>query len=135
MLDPTENLKDLKAKFANEAAADAEYQQYTSARIAASLITPEGKRINFTNYEYYTKDTDIMEYLNNQIAKGLKGFKRGKMVRASEINPMAALKRKHIEEFLASQAGRDFSSGTLSPEEVRKKSSILGSGGVAAAGV
>jgi len=114
--------------------AAAEYKQYTSSKISTCLFTPTGKRINFTNYEYYTKDPEIMEYLDYEIANGLIGFKAGKMVKAEDINPMAALKRRHIEEFLASQEGRDYSSGTLSAAELMKKSAMLSSSGVAAAG-
>ncbi len=87
-----------------------QYQQYTSSRISTCLITPTGKRINFTNYEYYTKDPEIIAYLDNLIKARVRGFTKGAVVTAEDINPMAALKRKHIQEFLDSQAGRKFDS-------------------------
>lgn len=111
-----------------------EYQQYASTRLSICLIVPGGKRINFTNYEYYTKDPEIMEYLDTQIAKGLRGYAKGKRVRAEDINPMAALKRKHIEEFMASQEGRDFTSRLADPEKIAQKAAMLSTSGVAAAG-
>jgi len=86
----------------------AEYQQYTSSRISTCLITPTGKRINFSNYQYYTKDPEIVRYLDKEIAQGLRGFVKGKILTAAELDPEAAKKRKIIDEFKASQEGREF---------------------------
>ena len=108
----------------------AEFQQYTSALVATCLFTPTGKRINFANYEYYTKDSEIIEYMDAQLKIGLRGFKKGEIVLAEDINPMAALKRKHIEEFLASQVGRDFTAANADPAKVAAKAAILSSTGV-----
>lgn len=84
------------------------YQQYASSRVSTCLITPTGKRINFTNYQYYTKDPEIMRYLDREIATGLKVITKGKKLTADELNPEAAKKREIIEEFKASQEGREF---------------------------
>lgn len=86
-----------------------EYQQYSSARISTCLVTPSGIRINFTDYSYYTSNKEIIAYLDKTISDGSKAIKRGMLVSADEINPAMAAKRKIIEEFKASQAGRDFS--------------------------
>ncbi len=86
----------------------AEYQQYTSSRVSTCLITPTGKRINFSSYQYYTKDPEIVAYLDAEISRGLIGFIKGKMLAAAELDPEAAKKREIIEEFKASQEGRDF---------------------------
>ena len=107
------------------------YTQYTSSRIATCFITPGGKRINFTNYEYYTQDLENISYLDREIERGIRGIIKGKQVTAEDINPLSAQKRKHIEEFLASQAGRDFSSGKISSQEAAMKSSIMSSADVA----
>jgi hypothetical protein len=137
MSDVSEALKNLKSGSNKEDSTPAPatqveelYQQYTCSRVSTCLITPTGKRVNFTNYEYYTKDPDIIEYLNAEIQNGIRGIKSGQQVKAADINPMAALKRKHIEEFLASQDGRDYSSGTLSPEKLAAKSAMLSTAGV-----
>ena len=107
------------------------YTQYTSSRISTCLITPSGKRINFTNYEYYTQDLENISYLDREIDRGIRGITKGKQVTEADINPLTAQKRKHIEEFLASQTGRDFSSGKLSKEEAVTQSSIMSSKEVA----
>lgn len=101
------------------------YTQYTSSRLATCFITEAGIRINFTNYEYYTKNPVVIEYLDSQIAQGQRTIAKGKQVKAEDINPMAAKKRKHIEEFLASQVGRDFSAGKITKEEAAMQASIM----------
>ena len=86
-----------------------EYQQYQSARVSTCLVTPAGQRINFTNYNFYTKDADTIAYLDGAIEKGMRAISKGEKLSADEINPAAAAKRKIIEDFKASQEGRDFS--------------------------
>jgi hypothetical protein len=147
MSDATDAIKKMKAKSKEEAPAapayeapklepkaapepENIYQQYTCSRVSTCMITPLGKRANFTNYEYYTKDPDIIEYLDAEIEFGVRGIKKGALVAAEDINPMAALKRQHIEEFLASQEGRDYSSGTLSKAELARKAGMLSTSGV-----
>ena len=97
-----------------EPAQIAEYQQYTSSRIATCLITQSGKRINFTNYQYYTKDPDIIAYMDTELKNGLRGFRKGKKLTATELDPETAKKREIIDEFKASQEGREF--GNTKPE-------------------
>ena len=103
------------------------YQQYTSARVSTCLITQSGKRINFTNYQYSTKDPEIIAYLDREIANGLIGFTKGKRVTAEELNPEIAKKRKIIEEFKASQEGREFGN----TKDVADRSTALSSDQVA----
>jgi hypothetical protein len=85
-----------------------EYQQYIAARVSTCLITTTGKRINFINYQYYTKDPEIVSFLDKEISQGLKGFTKGKVLTAEELNPEAAKKRAIIDDFKASQEGREF---------------------------
>ena len=96
---------------------EAEYQQYTSSRNATCLITQSGKRINFTNYQYYTKDPDIIAYMDTELKNGLRGFRKGKKLTATELDPEAAKKREIIDEFKASQEGREF--GNTKPKSER----------------
>lgn len=84
------------------------FQHYLCSRISNILITPKGTKITFTNYELFTDDPDVVHYLDTEIEAGLKIISRGRIVSKEDTQPMAALKRKHIEEFLASQQGRDF---------------------------
>jgi len=104
-----------------------QYQQYTASRASTCLITPTGKRINFTNYQYYTKDPEIVAYLDREIASGLRGFTKGKVLTAEELNPEAALKRKIIDEFKDSQEGREFGN----TKAVEDRTTALSSGQVA----
>lgn len=138
MSDPKVDLSAIKEKAASSAtpaatAKDKElYQHFTSARISTCFITPGGKRVNFTNYEYYTKDPEIIAYLEKEIASNPRcGVTVGEKVAAEDINPMAALKRKHIQEFLESQKGRDFSAANVTEEEKQKRASIASSADVA----
>lgn len=106
-----------------------EYQSYTSARISTCLVTPGGIRINFTDYSLYTKNEDVIEYLNKTIKDGCKAIKIGERLSADEINPAAAFKRKVIEEFKASQEGRDFSGqGVMAAKAAAGQSGGAGTG-------
>lgn len=111
------NLPELPAAEVPKVKEKAEYQQYTASRVSTCLITPTGKRINFSNYQYYTKDPEIIRYLDKEITAGLKGLIKGKVLTASELNPEAAKKREIIEEFKVSQEGREF--GSTKPESER----------------
>ncbi len=80
-------------------AQEATYQSYESARDSMQMITDTGKRIKFIGKQYITDDQDCIEYLNEQIKRGLKTITKGKLLTALESNPMEALKAAHFEEF------------------------------------
>lgn len=79
------------------------YQHYSSARVALRMITPRGKRINFVNHSFITDDEEIISYLDSEIRGGLNVISRGERMTHDAADPMSALKRKIIKEFLASQ--------------------------------
>jgi hypothetical protein len=79
------------------------YQHYTSARVSVRLITHTGGRITFTGYEFITRDKSIIEYLDTEIANGLVGIIKGALLTSDEADPVAAMKRKHIAEYLAEE--------------------------------
>ncbi len=113
-----------------------EYQQYSSARISTCMVTPGGIRINFTDYTYYTKNEEVMEYLDKAIDDGCKAITKGVRVSADEINPAAAAKRKIIEEFKKSQEGRDFSGqGVMAAKAAAGLAGGAGTGVVTSDGV
>lgn len=93
------SLDALKTNSISETTIEEKYQHYSSARIAMRLITDKGKRIVFTGYEFLTQDEDIIEYLDTEIKQGLPGIAKGKLMTASESDPMEALRRKHIKEY------------------------------------
>lgn len=112
------------------------FQQFSCVRQSTCLITPTGKRVNFTDYEYYTKDQEIIDYLKQQIEAGLRIIKVGAVVSAEDINPAAALKRKHIKEFLESQEGRDYTAVSEAKKLVEEgKTAGAGTGAVNTTGV
>lgn len=83
--------------------ADTEYQCYASSRPSMQLITTKGKRIAFVSSQFITTDRDIIEYLDDEISRGLNLVTKGKPMTADEIDPMSALKKKHIAEYLAKE--------------------------------
>ena len=80
------------------------YQHYNCARIAMNMVTEEGKKIRFVNHQYITADELEIAYLNDQIDRGLKVITKDKLMTLEEADPMAALKRKHIAEYLAKES-------------------------------
>lgn len=89
------------------------FQHYSYSRVSTQLVTEKGKLIKFNNYEFITSDKECIDYLDEQIAGGLIGFAKGKLLTASEANPKERLKKEIIAEYLANQEklkapGRDF---------------------------
>lgn len=101
--DPIEDATRNGIHTATPAVEETKFQRYTSARPSGKLITKAGKRIGFTNFEFFTKDQDIIDYLDEEIAGGLQGFVKGKLMTKSERDPMEVLRKKHFEEFKATQ--------------------------------
>lgn len=82
------------------------FQSYTSSRQSTRMITPEGLRFSFVNFQLITKDESIIAYLDDEIKKGLAsaGITKGKPMTSAEANPMEALKEKLREELKAEMA-------------------------------
>lgn len=80
------------------------FQHYKSSRQAMKMISKTGRKIIFVNYQYMTCEKDIIEYLNEEIELGLNVITKGELLTSEEADPMAALKRKHIAEYLAKKA-------------------------------
>lgn len=80
------------------------FQHYTSSRQSMQMITCLGRKIVFVGYSYMTCEQEIIDYLDDEIKKGLKVVTKGKLLTSKEADPMEALKTKHREEFLAEQA-------------------------------
>lgn len=101
----TPDMTNLKNTLANKEKEDAvpKYQHYKSSRTAMRLITVKGKKIIFSGYEFITQDEDIIEYLDYEIKQGLPGIVKGELLTVDEANPMEALRRKHVTEYLEQQ--------------------------------
>ena len=79
------------------------YQQYTSSRQSMKMITTKGRKIIFVGYKYMTCEKEIIDYLDHEIANGLKVVTKGELLTSKEADPMEALKTKHIKEYLAKE--------------------------------
>lgn len=80
------------------------YQHYKSSRVSMRMITTTGRMIAFTNYQFITCDQDLISYLDDEIGKGVNVVTKGELLTHSESDPMEALKRKHIAEYLEKEA-------------------------------
>jgi len=81
---------------------DLKYQHYSCSKQSTKLVTTNGKTVVFTNYSLITKDEDVIDYLNDEIKKGLNIITKGQLLTHKEADPMEALKAKHVKEYLAS---------------------------------
>ena len=61
------------------------YQHYKSSRISMRMITPTGGRITFTGYEFITRDKDIIDFLDEEISKGLREVTKGELLTKESI--------------------------------------------------
>lgn len=102
--DITENKPIVMAETKDKSAQSVMWQQYKSARPSVRTITSSGKRICFTNYEYFTREKDVVEWLDSEISNyGLPGITKGELMSTSERDPMEKLKKQHIAEYLAAE--------------------------------
>ncbi len=86
---------------------DVVYQQFHSNRSSMSMTTPEGGTMNFMHHKFITSNPVFIAYLQLEIASGNSFIRQDevdKELTLADLDPMAALKKKHIEEFLAEQA-------------------------------
>ena len=86
-----------------------EYHVYHCARDNMRMHTPDGQEIRFTHKRHITDNPKHIEYLDSEVEAGnifISVDKEKPVVTSSDLDPMAALKRKHIKEFLAEQAAQ-----------------------------
>ena len=90
---------------ASKEAPEKQYQSYTCSRKSTKVITTKGRLLRFVHSQYVTDSKEEIEYLDHEISiGGLRGITKGKPVASAHADPMAALKRKHIAEYLAAEA-------------------------------
>ena len=83
------------------------YNQYFSSRPKIGITMPSGKRIDFIGGTYLTAKQDEIAFLDEQIALGHQMIfvrKGAEVVDADALDPLAAVKKKAVEEYLAQQA-------------------------------
>lgn len=93
------------------------FKMYESSRASVRLITPKGFRISFAGGKYITQNEEAIEYLDKCIKEGVAGITFAGDVTSDDLNPEAALRKKHFAEFLEMQKqltdpNRDFGTTT-----------------------
>ena len=83
------------------------FQHYACSRQAMRMITPEGRKITFVGHKYITAEEAIIAYLDAEIANGLRVITKGELLTSLEADPLEALRRKHVAEYLASQKAEE----------------------------
>lgn len=83
-----------------------QFHQYFSNRMRLTIVTPRGKQLYFNGFTYVTDKADEIEFLDGEIAAGNKMLyvkEEQKVVTAEQLDPVAAIKKKAVEEYLAAQ--------------------------------
>jgi len=86
-----------------KASSGTKFQHYKSALTSMQLISSKGTKIVFIGHQFVTCDPDAMEYLNEEIERGLVGITKGELMTREEADPMTALKKQWEEEYKAKQ--------------------------------
>lgn len=87
------------------------YQAYSSSVPMMRMVTPTGRHIIFTDGSFITDNSELIQYLDGEIAAGLNVITKGEKVATPEKDPMAGLRERIIAEYFAAQsanAGKDF---------------------------
>ena len=79
------------------------FQHYHYSRAATQMITPTGKKFSFVNHKLITADSEIIEHLNAEIAKGLNVITKGAFLTSKEADPMRAIKDAAVAEYKKEQ--------------------------------
>lgn len=111
MKTPTTPKVNLNTASVTPKAAEPKVQEYKFSRPCSKLITESGKIITFINYTFLTLDQECIDYLDQQIAGGMTELAKGSLMTATEADPMSALKRKHIQEYLDAQSAQSANPG------------------------
>ena len=90
-------------------APTADKRLYKSTFPVVNVISPIGKVIEFRGGIFITDETDLIEYLDDQVAKRAFGGQiyidpNARTITAEQENPMLALKKKFYEQFQKDQA-------------------------------
>lgn len=80
---------------------------YKSSQRNVNFIFPNGRTAHFKNSTYFTSNAYEIAVLDSEVASGhpvISYDPNHKYITEEEKNPMLALRKKHIEEYLAEQA-------------------------------
>ena len=79
------------------------FQTFRMSRVQTKMITTTGQVLAFRDHQYITADEDEIAYLELCIQKKVPGLSKGKPVTSSERDPMEALRKKIISDYLAEE--------------------------------
>jgi len=82
---------------------EVEYQTYQSTMKSHKMVTTAGKVLHFIDNKFVTNNEDDIAYLDAEIKAGFPYVRKGEVVTSSDLDPMAALRKKMYAEFLAEQ--------------------------------
>lgn len=107
-----------------------EKRLYKSTNKFCNVVTPRGKFIHFKGGMYVTDNIEEIEWLdaaikNNEFANAIFIDPNARTITAEQENPLLALKKKHIEEYLREQAAMmnpDNDMGTSEPGKLKAAS-------------
>ena len=80
-----------------------QYQTYFHSMSSSKMLTDKGTPIIFQEHKCYTDVQEVMDYLDKEIAGGLKLITKGELVTSEDLDPMAAIKKRVIAEYLKDQ--------------------------------
>ena len=80
------------------------FQHYAYAKAATQMITPLGKKFSFVKSAYITDDKEIIDFLDQCIADGMKEITKGALLTAKDADPMRAVKDAAVAEYKAELA-------------------------------
>ena len=83
------------------------FHQFFSTRPKISITMPNGNRIYFVGGTYLTDSESEIAFLNGEVAAGNSMIfvkKESLTVDADALDPLAAIKKKAIEEYISQQA-------------------------------
>jgi len=103
-----------------QTAKEKQFQTYSSPKSSFRMMTPKGRRINFIKGKHITCIPEEIEYLDDEIAAGIRFITKGEPVTSEDLDPMAALKKRLRAEILAEQAA-NLNEAAESPEDIAPK--------------
>ena len=78
----------------------------TVNQLVLNMAMPSGKPILFEGFTYKTEDVEEFKYFESEMKKGHPNITDCKACTPEELDPLYELKRKAVEEYKASLAGR-----------------------------
>jgi len=131
---PTPDLK-IEAKLEPLGAAPIQeklYNVFYSTLESCRMITKGGRNIAFVLGKYVTAVPEEIQYLQEEISLGnsrISVIPGKEQMTADDLDPMKALKKQHIKEYLADQAllDKNVAAGTLSESSSETQKLVPGS--------